>query len=236
MRARGAVVTGLLEPAYEVAGDAFDYAHNGDRLDIAVLDGMGHGISSTLLTTLAVGAYRHARRNGEAVDTMHRAIDDAVERQYDGDAFVTGILARLDLHTGALTWSNAGHPAPLLLRNRKVVGPMSYEPSPPFGLDGTGSNTQVTALEPGDSVLMYTDGMVEARTSTGSEFGLERLVDLLERAAAAQVSPEETLRRLIRDVLEHHGGELRDDATLVLLQWTGPADAGLVPQQDPGPR
>src|SRR4051794_32503556 len=150
LRARGAVVTGLLEPAYEVAGDAFDYAHNGDRLDVAVLDGMGHGISSTLLTTLAVGAYRHARRNGEPVEAMHRAVDDAVERQYDGDAFVTGILVRLDLHTGVLTWSNAGHPAPLLLRHRKVVGPLSYEPSPPFGLDGSRSHTQVEALEPGD--------------------------------------------------------------------------------------
>ena len=64
------MVTGLLEPAYEVAGDAFDYALNDDRLHVAVFDGMGHGIASTLLSTLAVGAYRHARRNGEGVTSM----------------------------------------------------------------------------------------------------------------------------------------------------------------------
>ena len=95
---------------------------------------------------------------------MHRAIDGAVEQQYDRDAFVTGVLARLHLDTGELAWSNAGHPVPLLLRNRKVVGPLSCEPTPPCGLDGDGGHTQVEALEPGDSLLLYTDGVIEART------------------------------------------------------------------------
>ena len=224
LRSPRAVVTGLLEPAYEVAGDAFDYALNDDRLDIAVFDGMGHGIASTLLTTLAVGAYRHARRDGSDLTTMHRAIDRAVEAQYDGDAFVTGVLARLQLETGELTWCNAGHPVPLLLRDRKVLGPLSYEPAPPFGLDGQGCHAQVEALEPGDALLLYTDGVVEARTSTGAEFGLDRLADLLEREAAAETTPEETLRRLVRSLLDHQGGgDLRDDATLVLVRWAGPA-------------
>jgi hypothetical protein len=235
LNASRAVVAGLLEPAYEVAGDAFDYALNDNRLHVAVFDGMGHGISSSLLTTLAVGAYRHARRNGEGIEVMHRAIDDAVEQQYDRDAFVTGVLACLDLDSGELTWSNAGHPVPLLLRNRKVVGPLSCEPAPPFGLDGDGGHTQVEALEPGDSILLYTDGIVEARTRTGTEFGLERLADLLEREAAAETSPEETVRRLVRSVLEHQGGgDLRDDATLVMLHWVGPPP--VVPQQDRGPQ
>ena len=77
---------------------------------------MGHGIGSSMLTNLAVGAYRHARREGQDVPAMHRAVDAAVAEQYDGDAFVTGVFARLQLDTGALTWTNAGHPVPLLLR------------------------------------------------------------------------------------------------------------------------
>ncbi|MEO7982141.1 MAG: SpoIIE family protein phosphatase, partial [Sporichthyaceae bacterium] len=113
LRSSRAVVTGLLEPAYEVAGDAFDYAMNGLRLDVAILDGMGHGIGSTLLSTLAVGSYRHARRDGLDLPAMHAAVDAAVESQYEGDAFVTGILARLRLDTGELAWSCAGHPVPL---------------------------------------------------------------------------------------------------------------------------
>jgi hypothetical protein len=249
LRSGRAVVTGLLEPAYEVAGDAFDYALNGDRLDVGVFDGMGHGIGSSLLTTLAVGSYRHARRNGEDVPAMHGAVDGAVAQQYDGDAFVTGVLARLRLDTGELSWSNAGHPVPLLLRGRTVVGPLRCEPSPPFGLGDSKPSVKTEALEPGDRVVFYTDGVVEARTAGGAEFGLDRLIDLLEREAAAETAPEETLRRLIRSTLEHQGGDLQDDATLVLLHWAGPdpgAGAGadetqsqpeplIVPHQDPGP-
>lgn len=233
LRSSRAVVTGLLEPAYEVAGDAFDYSMNGRRLDVAVLDGMGHGIGSTLLTTLAVGAYRHARRNGLELPGIHAAVDAAIGDQYDGDAFATGILARLRLDTGELEWSCAGHPLPLLLRDRRVVGSLACEPSTPFGLDGGSPDLQSTALEPGDSVLLYTDGVVEARTAEGTELGLERLVDLLEREAAAETPPEETLRRLIRSTLDHRGGTLRDDATLVLLRWVEPETAG---EPVPAPR
>ncbi len=233
LRSSRAVVTGLLEPAYEVAGDAFDYALNGLRLDVAILDGMGHGIGSTLLSTLAVGAYRHARRDGLDLPAMHAAVDAAVESQYEGDAFVTGILARLRLDTGELAWSCAGHPVPLLLRDRRVVGPLGCEPSAPFGLDSGTPLVQTLALEPGDSVLLYTDGVVEARTKEGNELGLERLIDLLEREAAAETPPEETLRRLIRSTLDHRGGTLRDDATLVLLRWGEPTTG---PTSVPAPR
>lgn len=233
LRSSRAVVTGLLEPAYEVAGDAFDYAMNGLRLDVAILDGMGHGIGSTLLTTLAVGAYRHARRDGLDLPAMHAAVDTAVEDQYERDAFVTGILARLRLDTGELVWSCAGHPVPLLLRDRRVVGPLPCEPSSPFGLESGTPLVQTVALQPGDSVLLYTDGVVEARTKEGNELGLERLVDLLEREAAAETPPEETLRRLIRSTLDHRGGTLRDDATLVLLRWVEPM---VDPDPVPAPR
>jgi sigma-B regulation protein RsbU (phosphoserine phosphatase) len=69
-------------------------------------------------------------------------------------------------------------------------------------------------------VLLYTDGVTEARTEDGEQFGLDRLVDLLEREAASGRTAEELLRRLVRAVLEHQGGGLRDDATLLLVHWT----------------
>src|SRR6267378_596512 len=62
-----ALIAGALEPAYDIAGDAFDYAINGADLHLAIFDGLGHGLGSTLLTGLAVGAYRHARRDGAPV-------------------------------------------------------------------------------------------------------------------------------------------------------------------------
>jgi len=79
----------------------------------------------------------------------------------------------------------------------------------------------VEELEPDDAVLLYTDGVIEARTPDGQLFGLDRLADLLEREAASGQPPDEQLRRLVRAVLDHQAGGLRDDATLLLVQWTG---------------
>lgn len=221
MRAERVVVAGLLEPAYEVAGDGFDHSINGNRVDVALFDGMGHGIGSTLLSTLAIGTYRHQRREGRGLDTMHDAIDGAISVQFP-DEFVTGLLARLDTTTGLLELTNAGHPLPLLLRDRRVVGEIVSDPCTPFGVSSRCEQIAQVSLEPGDAVVFYTDGMVEGRTRDGEEFGVARLSDLLEREACSGRSPEEVLRRLVRSVLEHQDGALRDDATVVVLQWDGP--------------
>ncbi|HSZ39132.1 MAG TPA: PP2C family protein-serine/threonine phosphatase [Trebonia sp.] len=219
-RTSGAVIAGILEPAYDIAGDAFDYAVNGRDLHFAVLDGMGHGIGSTLLTGLAVGAYRHARRAGESLTGTHAAIDQALAGYYEDLSFATGILARLDASSGRLEWSCAGHPPPLLLRGRKVVAELTSDVGLPFGLGGDSPETASMDLEPGDAVLCYTDGVTEARTPDGEMFGLERLTDLAEREAASGRPAEDLIRRLVRAVMEHQASDLRDDATLLLVQWT----------------
>jgi len=212
---------GMLEPAYDIAGDAFDYAADGGILHFAIIDGMGHGIGSTLLATLAVGAYRHARRAGSPLADMHTAIDEAMAAEYQDLSYATGVIGTLALDSGRLDWTCAGHPRPLLLRGRNVVAELDSDATVPFGL-GTGTPTVETSdLEPGDAVLLYTDGVTDAHTQDGDLFGLDRLVDLLEQQAAGEQEPEELLRRVVGAVLEHQGGDLRDDATLVLLRWAG---------------
>jgi serine phosphatase RsbU (regulator of sigma subunit) len=198
-RTTGALIAGVLEPAHDIAGDAFDYAVNGGDLHFAILDGMGHGIASTLLTGLAVGAYRHARRDGASVAGIHAATDQALAGYYHDLSFATGIIGRLAAGSGRLEWSCAGHPRPLLPRGRKVVAELDCEATLPFGFGEGAPEPRVEELEPDDAVLLYTDGVVEARTPDGELFGLERLADLLE----------------------HQAGGLRDDATLLLVQWTG---------------
>ena len=151
---------------------------------------------------------------------MHAAIDAALAGHYDDISFATGIIARLATGSGRLEWSCAGHPRPLLLRGR-IVAELSCDPVLPFGLGDGPPKPRVAELEPDDAVFLYTDGVTEARTADGELFGLDRLVDLLEREAASGRTAEELLRRLVRAVLEHQGGGLRDDATLLLVQWTG---------------
>ncbi|HEX3713505.1 MAG TPA: PP2C family protein-serine/threonine phosphatase [Trebonia sp.] len=222
IRMPGALVAGILEPAYDVAGDAYDYAAGDGVLHFAVIDGMGHGIGSTLLADLAIGAYRHARRAAAPAQAVHTAIDAALARGYEDLSFATGLIGTLTAATGRLEWTCAGHPPPLLLRGRKVVAELECQATVPFGL-GTGIPAVSSRdLEPGDAVLLYTDGVTEAHAPGGEWFGLDRLADLLERESAGTHQPEELLRRLVRAVLDHQGGYLRDDATLLLVRWTGP--------------
>jgi serine phosphatase RsbU (regulator of sigma subunit) len=153
---------------------------------------------------------------------MHAAIDAALAGYYDDVSFATGIIARLATGSGRLQWSCAGHPRPLLLRGRKVVAELSCDSVLPFGLGDPAPEPEIEQLEPGDAVMLYTDGVTEARTPDGEQFGLDRLADLLEREAASGRAADELLRRLVRSVLDHQAGDLRDDATLLLVQWTGP--------------
>jgi serine phosphatase RsbU (regulator of sigma subunit) len=84
-------------------------------------------------------------------------------------------------------------------------------------------------LEPGDRLLMYSDGITEARNAHGEFFGEQRLVDFTGRAELAALPAPETLRRLTAAVLAHQGGRLQDDATLVLVDWSSDASRNLFP-------
>jgi Stage II sporulation protein E (SpoIIE) len=212
-------IAGLLEPAYFVAGDAFDYSLNGDVLAFAIIDAMGHGVNSTLASMLALGAFRYGRRRNLDLPVIAEHVDDAVAEQFDGDSFVTGHLAKLDVATGDLRWINAGHPPPLLVRGAKVVAELPCEPCLPFGLGISITEMGHARLQPGDRVLFYSDGAIEARPTRGEQFGLERLITEVEQYIGAGVLAAETLRRVASRLRQHRGGELEDDATLVFLEW-----------------
>lgn len=219
LRAPRCGVAGRLEPAYEVGGDCFDYALNGPVLDFALIDAMGHGVTSAAIAALVVGSYRHGRREGRTLSAIHRDLDEVLLRQFGGDTFATGQVAQLELDNGMLTWTNAGHPRPLLVRQGRVIGQLAGEPTLPWGLGGEPPEPSVEALEPGDGVLFFTDGVIDARTPDGEEFGIDRLADLVGQCASSQLPPEETVRLLVRSVLDHRRSQLRDDATVLLVDW-----------------
>ena len=218
-------VAGILEPAYDVAGDSVDYAVDADLVRVAIFDGMGHGLRSAQLAALSVAAYRNARRGGHSLTSTAVVIDQAVEAGFGGESYTTAVLAELDTGTGYLSWLNAGHPEPLLLRQGQLVRSLHVDPGLPFGLalDDTDHAyaVGVDQLEPGDQVLFHTDGVTEARSPAGEPFGVDRLVDLFARSVSDNLSPAEAMRRVGRALLAHQGAELSDDATMLLLQWPG---------------
>ncbi len=211
-------VAGLIQPAYEVGGDCFDYAVNGDTLDFAVFDAMGHGLASSQLAHLAVSSYRHSRRSGLDLAATYEAIDAAVATTGGGERFVTCILGRLDLLHGALEWVNVGHPLPLLVRGGEVVGPLACEPSLPAGLGGGLVEIAQDVMRPGDRLFCITDGVVDSHRPGGDDFGEKRLVELLAAQSRSRLDAAETVRQLSHTVLDHHG-VLSDDTTAFLVDF-----------------
>ncbi|HET6484503.1 MAG TPA: PP2C family protein-serine/threonine phosphatase [Actinoplanes sp.] len=217
----GTLVTAVLEPCYDVGGDAFDYAANDEILHVALFDTVGHGISASALTTLTLNTYRNARRSGLDLIDTYRSIDKWITAQYRG-SFVTAILAELDMATGRYQRISAGHPAELFLRDGRALPQLPTPTAMPLGL-GTMVARPPRVIEqqlaPGDTLVLYTDGVTEARDASGTLFGVDRLGDFLLDTMRDGTSAPETMRRLIQAIISYEDGELRDDATAAMLQW-----------------
>ncbi len=214
-------VSGILEPAYEIGGDSFDYAINPGRLDLAIVDAVGHGMSAVLMSTMVINSLRNTRREGNSLVEAYRQADGLISRHFGNSNYVTGQLASLDLATGVLTWINAGHLLPLLVRNGTYAGELRCSPSMPMGLGGPVVQVAQETLQRGDRVLFHTDGISESAAPSGGRFGLDRLADFLIRATLDGLPGAETVRRLSAAVGAHVGQGLNDDATMLLVEYHG---------------
>ncbi|WP_329438078.1 GAF domain-containing SpoIIE family protein phosphatase [Streptomyces canus] len=218
-------VSGAVEPAYRIAGDSFDYALNHDTLHAAVFDAMGHGLNAATMAAVAVGAYRHARRAGTGLAQTFTFMDQAIAEQFGPDHFITAQIMELNTTTGRLRWVNAGHPAPLLIRNHKVTGPLEGPITLPVGLDSEPPTISEEQLQPGDRVLCYTYGVIEERDTAGELFGEQRLIrcaNTIERTRADEGIRAGALR-LAHTLKRERGGRTSDDATVFLIEWRGAA-------------
>ncbi|GIJ48026.1 hypothetical protein Val02_49120 [Virgisporangium aliadipatigenens] len=207
-------LSGWLEPAASIGGDTFDYSLARDLLHFSVTDAMGHGVASALTATLGVGSLRNSRRRGQSLTEQALAANAALT-EYAGTAntFITAILGRIDLTTGACEMVNAGHLLPLLVRDG-ATEPLGLPRNFPIGMlpDSTFHGGTVT-LRPGDRLVVVTDGMRERRAAA---------LDLdAELRRAAGLHPREATRALADAVLRVAGPVLDDDATLLIIDWYG---------------
>ncbi|MGJ7442153.1 PP2C family protein-serine/threonine phosphatase [Aquipuribacter sp. MA13-6] len=204
-----------LEPAASVGGDTFDYSVDRDVLHLGMTDARGHGVGSALTATLTVGALRNARREGATLTGQAGSANEALLEHPGnvGEDFCTGLIGRLDLARGTLALVNAGHPLPYLVRDGSVRT-VDLPEHLPFGvLPSTGYTSTDLALQPGDRVVLVTDGMLERNATTLD------LPDLLQQTRG--LHPRTATRALADLVLQAVGHELADDATLLVLDWHG---------------
>jgi serine phosphatase RsbU (regulator of sigma subunit) len=220
-------LAGWLEPASSVGGDTFDYTLDRDHLQLSITDAVGHQVAAALLATLLVGALRNGRRQGMDLAEQARYANDSLAENAPPGQFVTGQLMRVDLHAGTASVVNAGHVLPLRLRNGRVEE-VELLVEPPFGVvPGKSFDVQPFSLEPGDRIIFLTDGMQERNA-----------VDLdVARALAdtADLHPREVVHALGAAVLKETGGDLRDDATMICLDWYGGPPRGRTTEQGSDP-
>jgi serine phosphatase RsbU (regulator of sigma subunit) len=200
-----------LEPAGSVGGDTFDYSLDTDRLYVSMTDAMGHETDAALLATLAVGSLRNSRRAGAGLAEMAGVASAVIEQHRRGLGFVTGVLMSIDLASGEAQVVNAGHPLPLLQRAGEVA-PVPLSADFPFGVQPeAGYRVQHLQLQPGDRLVLLTDGMLERNAAS---LDLPALI-----AECAGLHPRQLMQVLTAAVDEVAGGQLADDATALCLDW-----------------
>jgi len=204
------------QPANGVGGDCFDMIRLGDtRLAISIADVVGKGIPAALLMSNLQAAVRAFA--SEAVEPQ--ALCHQVNRILCGNIaegrFISFFYSVLDAPTGVMTYTNAGHYLPMLVRADGTVERLGAG-GPVLGVLSDAEYEQAhVGIGPGDRLVMFTDGLTEARSAADEEFGEERLLDaaVAHRACSAPALQA----RLADSVATFTGGRLQDDATLIVL-------------------
>lgn len=212
-------IGGLIEPAYDIAGDAFDYAVNRDLVHMAVFDGVGHGLRASTIAMISVGAYRQSRRTARSLPELAAAVDQALAPALHRGEYVTGLLVQIDPARNRMSIWNAGHPSPILAHSGTSLALDNPPVHPPFGLGGKTRDDAVHHdLLPGDLLLLYSDGVVHARDVGGQFLGHQFLLESVAAGSTAAIPLRMLCRQMTNRVRSHVGGSLRDDATVLALR------------------
>lgn len=211
-------VHGLNLPSKQVGGDYYDFfAVKGGGYALAIADVSGKGVPAALLASMLQASLRTLMRDGSPVGRVVERVNSMLVESTAADQFVTLFLAHLEPSSGRLTYCNAGHNYPILApagatprfltESELILGIDESMPYPEQRLD----------LRPGDALLLYTDGVTEARDGTGDEFGEERLRALL--CAREDCTSARIVGRVRDEVLAFTGtGEFQDDMTLLCVR------------------
>ncbi|HEY3823561.1 MAG TPA: PP2C family protein-serine/threonine phosphatase, partial [Bryobacteraceae bacterium] len=213
------VVCGSSESSHEVGGDYYDVVAIGpETWSLVVADVSGKGVSSALLASFLQGAFLSASSTTDITDVLSR-INTFLNDRSEHGKYATMFYSKLD-SSGRLTYANAGHCAPLLVRTAGEIEkleanatPVGLVPDAPFELSHRD-------LRPGDRIVLYTDGVTEAQNDAGEFFGRKRLREAVQSADGADCAGlHAAIQQAILDFTA--GAEQADDLTLVVVEYRG---------------
>jgi serine phosphatase RsbU (regulator of sigma subunit) len=213
------------EDEAEIGGDLYTATRTGSGTRMIIGDVRGKGLSAIGESALLLGAFREATDRHTMLSALAAALDRSVCRyltdfvEADGDIeehFITALLLEIRDEGPAVQMANCGHPPPLLLRRDRVGTITSPHPAPPLGMCEMAADDYTIddfSFKDGDTLLLYTDGVTEARDRSGTFYPLAQRL-----AHWTRCDPEALLHHLRRDLLAHCGGHLGDDAAIVAIQ------------------
>lgn len=218
-------VAGVLEPAYEIAGDVFDFAMVDGAIWAYSFDGMGHGMEATVSSTIVLAAVRNVRREGGSLDEQMQSANSVLFGHYGGDRFVTGAACRI-ASDGSVGIVNAGHePIRTVIDGR--VEQLELEVDLPLGVEPTTifRTQEAFTLGPGDGFVMFSDGPA-GQVHDGRAYGSDRMNEALRSCWSS--APLETGHGVLGEVIAFlDGARVADDLTAVVVRRR--SDAGLRP-------
>lgn len=218
---KGYDISGISFSCYEVGGDYFDFIPlEGDRLVVALGDVSGKGLDAALLMSSLHAAVRAQAESGVSMLELGSRVNRYLVRNTPANKFATLFCGCLDYTNHTLTYLNAGHNPPLLVRASGAVEELAAT-APPVGmLENVRAKELTTHFEPGDVLLVYSDGLSEASNPAAEEFGAERIAAVLTKhrgQATARIRD-----RLDEALLQFMGNAAHaDDLTLVLVRREG---------------
>ncbi len=215
------LVSAKLEPAEQVSGDFYDYRLYGDCLCFCIGDISTTGLGAAMAMLVTWTAYRSCTGSGDSLASVIRQMNNALTDINDQQMFATFFAGELNLRTGMLTYCNAGHLPPVLLTTEGEAKPLEVTPNVPLGIVEWNFEQQTLQLRPGDSLFLYTDGVIEAMNEQEGVFGEKKLALHLRNAALDKDHPEAIVKR-ITTALQHHIGVDRtcnDDMTMLAIQY-----------------
>ena len=209
-------IFGMVTPAKAVGGDLYDFFIRDEKLFFCIGDVSGKGVPASLVMAVTRSLFRNIAAHTSAPQQMVKGINDSLSDNNETSMFVTLFVGVLDLATGCLDYSNAGHDMPLLLTGGEVII-LSCDPNIPAGVmsDWTYTQQQIQ-LKRGTTIFLYTDGLNEAENISHQQFDMERVI---ATAKASSSRPQELIAAMNAAVQQFVGdAEQSDDLTMFAIK------------------
>lgn len=216
-------VAAILEPAREVGGDLYDYFFiDPEHICIIVGDVSDKGVPAALFMARSKALFRNAALRGQAQpDAILQAVNQELCASNEMRMFITTFIGLLDLRSGELTFSNAGHIPPLLVREQEGAKYIDLPKGKPVGIQKRSAySVDNFQMRRGDSLIVFTDGIPEALNSQEEFFDDERLLNLFN--AHQPSSAADALDMVLREVSNFSGGAPQtDDIAVLCIRYVG---------------